>query len=498
MVFIFDSCFYNKKRITSKSRISLNHSVDMSSSVQPTNTLSSATIQPPQTIGASGAATINPTVATPQSNVATTTVPTSRIATAIPRALRVIANNESMRLSNTAAQLQTVSELITAPSAARLTNIQPDGGLTDQIIVPILPDGSPDLTTRAWALRLAACFRSNKTYNVRQTAGIVIALFYVLYPETTRKTRDTEWIAYILTAKEVENVNHFLSEGALLPDVSKDKTTTGMQTLVAAITKMNTERKIDHTLPIGAVSHDFFKTQRDWLMFHGFAGLIIFTMHKDAKAGSGKALLNARPLALRQKYSKDEKEYVLWSDLGRPQSAAYVACTAVWKIIPQTRLYLMSEFVTSSSGSITAEREALFTTVRLMRWTDASHIVIINEALNTFPYLRACPFLTGDLAAFSAGMKQIYEMMPEYTDPVTHQRVKDTTTMPYIKALYGDKRSIAQRNTMQLLLAVALKMLSPLRPTLSGYTGPTGLQVKVDSILTWHAQVLEMMNDEGL
>lgn len=470
----------------------------MSSSIQPPSLVQNMATQSPSAIGASGGATVNPTTATPQTGTTTIVQPTSRITSVIPHALRVIARNESLRLSNTASQLQTVSELITAPSAARLTNVQPDGGLTDQIIVPILPEGSPDLTTRAWALRLAACLRSNKVYNVRSTAGVIIALFYVLYPETTRKTRDTEWTAYTLTSQEVQHVNAFLSEGVLLPDLSKDKTSSGTQTLVAALNKMNSERKINHTLPIGAVSHEFFKTQRDWLMFHGFAGLIIFTMHKDAKAGSGKALLNARPLALRQKYSKDEKEYVLWSELGRPQQAAYVTCTAVWKIIPQTRLYLMSEFVTSSSGSITAEREALFTTVRLMRWTDASHIVIINEALNTFPYLRACPFLTGDLAAFSAGMKQIYEMMPEYTDPVTHQRVKDTTTMPYIKALYGDKRSIAQRNTMQLLLAVALKMLAPLRPTLSGYTGPTGLQVKVDSILTWHSQVLEMMNDEGL
>lgn len=416
----------------------------------------------------------------------------------IPAALRTIADQQRRLIGETAAKLEVVSSMILAPAPARVDVSQPDNGVRDMIIVPILPEGTSDMVTRLWALRLAAGLRSNQPYDQRVLAGTVIALFYILYPDTTRKTRDTEWMAYTLTAAEVTNILTVFDEGRKLPPLKRDSAGQPDGLLKAKLLSLNSDYKISHTPGLGAVSAEFFRTQQDWLMFHGYVGLLLFTMHKDAKTGSGKALLDARPLALRSKYSKTESEYVLWSEIGRPQAAAYSTCSVAWRIMPQTRLYLMSEFVTSSSGVITAEREALFTTVRLMRWTDASHVVIINEALATFPYLRACPMLTGDLGAYSAGMKQIYEMMPEYTDPITRQRMRDTTTMPYIKALYGDKRSIAQRNTMPLLLAVSLRLLTPSRPTLTGYQGPTGYQMKVDDIVAWHTRVVEMMTNEGL
>lgn len=416
----------------------------------------------------------------------------------LPKALIAIAQRKAQEADRVAQQIREVGQMIMAPSAARMTSATGDQGVTDKILVPILPEGTSDMIQRMWALRLAAAYRSNKEYDIRAAAGVLIALFFVLYPDTTKQTRDTEWVAYTLTAAEVVNIQTVFVSGKRLPPMGKTPDGADDGVLIAALTTLNNSTTISHTIPLGVVTAGYFETSQDWLMYHGYLGLLLFTMHKDAKTGSGKALLEARPFALRSKYSKTEKQYVLWSEIGRPSSAAYAACTAVWKIIPQTRLTLMSEFVMSSSGMISAEREALFTTVRLMRWTDMSHVVIIQEALNTFPYLAACPDLVGELQFFAAGMRQIYEMMPEYTDPVTRQRVKDVTSMPYIKALWGDRKSIAQRNTMPLLLAVALKMLTESRPTLRGYTGPTGYQTKIDSITKWHEDVVEYMGRDGM
>lgn len=416
----------------------------------------------------------------------------------LPKALMAISQRKAQEADRVAQQIREVGQMIMAPSAARMTTATGDQGVTDKILVPILPEGTADMIQRMWALRLAAAYRSNREYDVRAAAGILIALFFILYPDTTKQTRDTEWVAYTLTAAEVANVQTVFANGKRLPPMGKTSDGKDDGVLLAALTTLNNTAGISHTLPLGAVTTEYFETSQDWLMFHGYLGLLLFTMHKDAKTGSGKALLESRPLALRKKYSKTEKQYVLWSEIGRPSATAYAACTAVWKIIPQTRLTLMSEFVMSSSGMISAEREALFTTVRLMRWTDMSHVVIIQEALNTFPYLAACPDLVGELQFFAAGMRQIYEMMPEYTDPITRQRVKDVTSMPYIKALWGDRKSIAQRNTMPLLLAVSLKMLTDSRPTLRGYTGPTGYQTKIDSITKWHEDIVEYMGRDGM
>lgn len=416
----------------------------------------------------------------------------------LPKALLAIAQRKALEADKVAQQIRDVGQMIMAPSAARMTSATGDQGMTDKILVPILPEGTPDMVQRLWALRLAAAFRSNRELEIRAAAGVLIALFYVLYPDTTKQTRDTEWVAYTLTTSEVTNIRTIFTNGKRLPPIGKTPDGKDDGVLLTALSSLNSSASINHTLPLGIVTSSYFETSQDWLMFHGYLGLLLFTMHKDAKSGSGKALLESRPLALQKKYSKSESQYVLWSDIGRPQSAAYTACTAVWKIIPQTRLTLMSEFVTSSSGMISAEREALFTTVRLMRWTDMSHVVIIQEALNTFPYLAACPDLVGDLQFFAAGMRQIYEMMPEYTDPITRQRVKDVTSMPYIKALWGDRKSIAQRNTMPLLLAVAVKMLTESRPTLRGYAGPTGYQTKIDSITKWHDEIVEYMSRDGM
>lgn len=424
--------------------------------------------------------------------------PNTRAPMVIPRALIAIAERRAAQADRVANEIKEVGQMMIAPSSARVTSAAVDQGVTDKILVPILPDGTSDMVQRMWALRLAASYRSNKTLDIRAAAGVLIALFFVLYPNTTQQTRDTEWIAYTLTAAEVASIPAIVNQGSQLPPLGIIVDGQSDGKLASALSTLDSSYSIKHTLPIGVVTASYFVTSQDWLMFHGYLGLLLFTMHKDAKSGSGKALLESRPLALRKKYSKTETEYVLWSEIGRPLTAAYTACTAVWKIIPQTRLTLMSEFVTSSSNMISAEREALFTTVRLMRWTDMSHVVIIQEALNTFPYLAACPDLVGELQAFAAGMRQIYEMMPEYTDPITRQRVRDVTTMPYIKALWGDRKSIAQRNTMPLLLAVALKMLTESRPTLRGYTGPTGYQTKIDTITKWHEEIAEHMINAGM
>lgn len=415
-------------------------------------------------------------------------------ATVITAAMLTVMNARKAKIADLAAKFEEVSEAIIAPptntSSARVT----ETGTTDIFVVPILPDTATALQRKIWALYLASGLKSIKTYADREMAVQIIAFFHVLYPTLVERTRTIEWTPIILTLDQLKMLDVFLSAGRRFPARGK-----GQDATKAALENLRANVIIPNTLGIKSVTLDFFLTDMDWLMFHGYAGLLLFTMHKLTTTASNNALMTARPLALRKKYSRENDTYALWSESGRPSQTAYASCTVIWKLIPATRYVLMHEFAHSSVGQITAEREALFTTVRLMQWTDLSHIPIINEALTNFDMLRACPLIQGDIAAYQAGIIQLVEMMPIARDANRNiiydsrgKPARDLTTMSYVKALWGDRKTLAQRGTMPVLLGVALELLKPTRSSLRTYTGPAGYTDRISSVRDWYDAALDV------
>lgn len=447
-----------------------------------------------------------PATVVPVPAAASTTTPVVQINVQTPvarltPAVNAIIAGRAQRVIESAAQFTSMTNLIAAPPTSSITATSYEDGNIDRFTVPVLPANADATLRKRWCLRLASCFRSSIPINERDLAPALLALFAEIYPKTTRNSLASEWLEYELKDPDIAKLRTFLDEGKKLPAFEKPTAGGPKTRYERALAAFSTDQAMPHIPNPGQVTTKFFEGNLDWTMFHGFLGLLIFSMHKDVKTNQGNALMVARPLALQRKYGKTDTEYVLWGSHGRPKQQAFLKCSAIWKIIPMTRYHLMSDFVASSAGLAHAEREALFTTVRLMRWTDLAHIPIIDEALRTFDLLKVCPILQSEIAAYVAGIKQMYEMMPWMMNAdKTHalnekgEKIKDITTLPYLKALHGDRKTIAQRNTMESLLAVCHSFLLAQRPTLNAYTAPKSRNNVILAVQTWHDQMQELIN----
>jgi hypothetical protein len=443
------------------------------------------TAQPPNVVvPPSNSTVVPPVTATPVRGAATT----GGSSNVITSAMSAVIKARNVAIQARQQQFDVVSKAITAPPTTTAMTRVNESGTVDQFLVPILPDAATTTDKRIWALYLASGLKSRNEYQSRSMTVQVLALFFVLYPNLVERTRGLEWHPYELTMTHITMLRDFHANGQNLPPISSgpNATKTALDIIRNGIT-------IPHTLGISAVTLKFFLTDLDWLMFHGYAGLLLFTMHKVTTVTSNAALMTARPGALCRKYNRTDGTFALWHESGRPSLSAYTACTTIWKLIPATRYNLMFEFAHSSIGQLSAEREALFTTVRLMQWTDLSHVPIIDEALANFDLLRACPLIAGDIAAYQAGIIQLVDMMPVQRDAQRNvvldsagAPTRDLTTMPYVKALWGDRKTIAQRNTMPVLLNVAIRLLQPTRTSLRTYTGVAGYADKVQDVLDWY------------
>lgn len=463
-------------------------SVPVNSTNAPTGPVSTA----PTTAGQPANVAATTTTTTPATIVTTApraVLPTPAIGggMAVTASMMAVINARNANIAKRSARFEQVSAAIVAPPTTAASTRTTENGTVDVFIVPTLPPTATMMERRHWALYLASGLKSVNAYSERAMAVQIIAFFHVIYPELVAKSHPHEWMPYVLTAQQVAMLGVFYRDGLALPGKSAS-----IAVQKTALNAIRAQVTIPHTLGIKSITQDFFNTELDWVMFHGYAGLLLFTMHKITTTASSQALMVARPLALCRKYARENGSYSLWVESGRPSQTAFAACTTIWKLIPATRYNLMFEFAHSSIGQISAEREALFTTVRLMQWTDLSHIPIINEALSSFDMLKACPHLQGEIAAYQAGIIQLVEMMPPARDTnrnaildANGEPTRDLTTMPYVKALWGDRKTIAQRGTMPVLLGIALDLLKPTKISLRTYTGPAGFSNNITEVRDW-------------
>jgi hypothetical protein len=386
-------------------------------------------------------------------------------------------------------------QIITAPPRQVVESAQAVSSATTMFLVPVLPKGTRDDIRKAYAFRLASSLVGEPKITDRQAAVVIIALFHILYEDTAGLSDGKEWKQRVLTPEEIAKITVFIADTRMIPAPSS-------ATFVPYLRNYNRKHDISDLPSVGEVAATFCVGPLDWLMFHGYAGLLLFSMHKDAGGSGEDALRVARPQALCAKYNKDETTYPLWTDEGIPGVAGYVACAAAWKIVPMTREYLMRSFARIANSPSVADQEALFLSVRLMAWTDLAHIPIITLALNNFPNLELCPRLRSDYIAYTTGIAQMTESMPyikdksnAYERDENGKMIRDTTTLPYLKAMFGDKKSFAQRNTMPLLLCVAKHMLLPIMPSLRNYNEPTGYSGEVADVVDWHDDLLTKVQE---
>jgi len=376
-----------------------------------------------------------------------------------------------------------------APAVQHKTSTEPGASFSEIYLVPTLPEKSTLKQRVSLALYFASVLRAPKELSSKEAVVVLIGLFDILYRPLTRKSLKIEWNEIVLTRAQLLELDAFIADGKTLGPAGGPGYHNNRNAFIA-------KHQLPQTAQIGMVSSDFFETERDPLMFYGYAGLLLFSLHKDPDGQGKNALTLARPNALREKYKKTKEAFVLWNAKGIPTEKGWSAISGIWNLIPTTKFNWFERFIEFGKETVGAEDEALFLSVRLMRFSDLSHVALITQALNEFDVIRAYPPLAGELEAFGAGIRQMYELAPIVRSATgaiqldEHGRpLKDTYYLAYLKVLYGDKKDIAKRNTMPFLLVCCVRLLISNHPELANYTIPAGYDNRFNDFRLWKDEV---------
>jgi len=217
--------------------------------------------------------------------------------------------------------------------------------------------------------------------------------------------------------------------------------------------------------------------QHDILEMYAYLGIVLFAVSKDAGRQGERALKVARPEAALLKYRWTSTDVPSIATRLAPTAHAFQMINNSWVRLPSSRLVIFSYVCRIASLNAPATDEAVFLTVRLMKWSDHSHIALISEFLTKYPWATRISSLTSSVSAFNSAVSQMIQMCPPLRDDRGIIRKNsagvamiDKELMPYTKVLHGDKLDIGKRDTMSPLLWVAYNALLPDHPSLSQYT----------------------------
>jgi len=215
------------------------------------------------------------------------------------------------------------------------------------------------------------------------------------------------------------------------------------------------------------------------LSLYAYLGVLCVACVKDASGSGEAALTTARFKAIREKYKLTKEGYPFLGGDAAPSISSFVNLTESWKRLPVTRRVMFSHFGKIASISGSAEDEALFTTIKLMKFADMVHVSIIGSFLVAYPWAAQLPSLQASIINYDNETGRLLNMCPDLADNMgrkmySHDRkvLKDAALLPYAKLIHGDGLDIAKRDTMLPLLYVAKRQMMINFPTLSNYQVP--------------------------
>jgi hypothetical protein len=226
---------------------------------------------------------------------------------------------------------------------------------------------------------------------------------------------------------------------------------------------------------------DVFMYDTDDLSWYALLGVIMFAIIKVPVSGVSDAFSRNRALAVMQKYGlTDQTAPNMSPDVYGPSLFAYSKFHLLWRRLPELRRDLVIHVVEVMAGSGSAEVEAVFTTVRLMRWGDLTHMSLITQMLERHPWVTAVEDWTGELSAYKTAVKQIIELCPpryakngQMLRSADGEIMRDTTLAAYLKVIWGDTKTVAEAKNLRLLTYLAREDLRTIQPSLDQYVVST-------------------------
>jgi hypothetical protein len=345
-----------------------------------------------------------------------------------------------------------------------------------------MPPGAAKIDKWNWFLFLVIGARGKSVALPSQAQTWLASLSALLYPTLILPLNGV--------ALQLENIDAaFLAKIRAAIDAYKNLDSARSKDAKGEAMKISVLYSVRELPSLGFAESSVGNFQIDFQGAYAYYGLVCATIQKDASRTGWEALSKNRPRALISKYgwSVDQYPYIGGSYSYSQPAAMWMR--RQWMLMSQMRRALFTYFCSLGTLDTSAADESLFTTVRLMRWTDLSHIAIIYRFLTEHPIAAEAPVLTPHVAVYHTAVQQLIQWCPDVKDsagaPVFGADgivQKDTSALAFVKIFYYDKGEIAPRKIMEPLLQVAGAFLTAGDALLAGYSFPTGYTALVADV----------------
>jgi len=316
------------------------------------------------------------------------------------------------------------------------------------------------------------CAVNDDSLNRGEWKNLLASMVGALYTDSITQAIGFELDVVRLSQGEMhaicESVNTLLG----LPDMTPDKFKMTLTKHIGVLKKLQLPSPGDWAL--GA-----FAVEAPTTAYYAYLGVIAMAAVKDASGTGEQALTTNRFRAILSKYHWAKEDFpFLGGDLA-PSTHAFTMFNHSWTLLPSTRrlFFTNSGKITELGGS--AEDEAFLTTFRLMKFSDMTHIAIINGFLDTYSWAVKLGSLQRSVINYTQEVDKMYNMCPQLPDErglpqktIDGLIIRDATLLPYVKAIHQDSLDIGNRNLMLPLLYVAHRALMEDDPNLASYVVP--------------------------
>lgn len=385
---------------------------------------------------------------------------------------RAVAFARRDRDQQSRSNLASLRKLISAPRTSSTGSSAPPVSMAsamDIVTVYALPPSRTKLQLEAFLWQLVFRMRDPGTESIAYWVSCLATLVYTLYGGLFSSEVLSTLSLNVLKQSEIEACEDFMvymkqcAIDSLSPDDNR-------------VDELDEKMNLSMLPALGDIAPLLVKAGREMATYYAYLGVLMFAIVKDVSATGKEALMVSRSSAVTKKYKWTEESAPFLFQGALPLIHGFTKISSAWLRLPAVKYVLFKYVARLSDTIVSTEDEAMFTTARLMQFADLAHVMIIGQFIKMYPWVVSLDELSSDLANYKEGWDSLVAACPDitsYKSSKSGKKVayihKDISVIPYLKMIYGDKKDLAKREGMKVLLYVAYQALKEDIPTLSSY-----------------------------
>lgn len=310
-------------------------------------------------------------------------------------------------------------------------------GLTEKIIVPVLPPAASDDTRRAF-LFMIMCSGTSESTSLNAWKAYVAVYTVALFPGFQSKLSANVFTISQLTDAQVKAITDLYQEFKEALEAQDEAKTTDIVARMAPAA-------VIPGLPAINPSLEWSTANKQWALkvIIGHYSIVLFIMGKRVEGDDHSALSGARPDAIKRKAHIHQPIAFLDGDL-RLSDESHVPINSAWAELSGFRAVVVTEFAQYAQSDTNFGQDLVYTTMHLLQWSGMNHAKITMNFLQAYDWVTEIPVLRTPLGIYKDSVNALIKV-----DPVLR---------PYVKLIYGDKSPIFPRKELEPLVACALEV----------------------------------------